>query len=135
VADRDGNTARVRPASTTASPAEPQPGATLKAIDGDVSMPMSLDRIIHERMRLAIVSALAVHDALTFSELKALLETSDGNVSVHARKLEDAGYITCTKGFDGRIPRTEYRLAAAGRQALEEYLGHMEALIRRVGAG
>jgi DNA-binding transcriptional ArsR family regulator len=86
-------------------------------------------------MRLAIVSALAVHDALTFSELKALLETSDGNVSVHARKLEDAGYITCTKGFDGRIPRTEYRLAAAGRQALEEYLGHMEALIRRVGAG
>jgi DNA-binding transcriptional ArsR family regulator len=98
-------------------------------------MPMPLDRIIHERMRLAIVSALAVHEVLTFNELKGLLETSDGNVSVHARKLEEAGYITCTKGFDGRIPRTEYRLADAGRRALEEYLGHMEALIRRVGAG
>lgn len=96
-------------------------------------MPMSLDRIIHERMRLAIVSALAVHDTLSFNELKSLLDTSDGNVSVHARKLEDAGYITCTKSFDGRVPRTEFRLAAAGRHALEEYLGHMEALIRRVG--
>ncbi len=96
-------------------------------------MPMSLDRIIHERMRLAMVSALAVHASLTFNELKSLLETSDGNVSVHARKLEDAGYITCTKGFDGRVPRTEFRLAPAGRRALEEYLGHMEALIRRVG--
>jgi DNA-binding transcriptional ArsR family regulator len=135
VADRDGNTARARKAATGEAPATRGPGATLKAIDGDVTMPMSLDRIIHERMRLAIVSALAVHDALTFNELKGLLETSDGNVSVHARKLEDAGYITCTKGFDGRIPRTEYRLAAAGRKALEEYLGHMEALIRRVGAG
>lgn len=135
MADRDGNTARARTAATGETPAARGPGATLKAIDGDVSMPMSLDRIIHERMRLAIVSALAVHDALTFNELKALLETSDGNVSVHARKLEDAGYITCTKGFDGRIPRTEYRLTAAGRRALEEYLGHMEALIRRVGAG
>jgi DNA-binding transcriptional ArsR family regulator len=105
----------------------------LNAVDGDVSMPMALDRIIHERVRLAIVSALAVHESLTFNELKAMLETSDGNVSVHARKLEDAGYITCTKGFDGRIPRTEYRLAAAGRTALERYLAHMEALIRRVG--
>lgn len=96
-------------------------------------MPMSLDRVIHERMRLAIVSALAVHETLTFSELKALLDTTDGNLSVHARKLEDAGYVTCHKGFDGRVPRTEYRLADAGRRALEEYLGHMEALIRRVG--
>lgn len=96
-------------------------------------MPMSLDRIIHERMRLAMVSALAVHDTLSFNELKSLLDTTDGNVSVHARKLEDAGYITCTKSFDGRVPRTEFRLAPAGRQALEEYLGHMEALIRRVG--
>lgn len=98
-------------------------------------MPMSLDRIIHERMRLAIVSALAVHEVLTFSELKALLETSDGNLSVHARKLEEAGYVTCTKGFEGRVPRTEYRLAEPGRRALEAYLAHMEALIRRVGGG
>ncbi len=94
---------------------------------------MALDRIIHERVRLALVSALAVHESLTFNELKALLETSDGNVSVHARKLEDAGYIACKKRFDGRIPRTEYRLTAAGRRALEQYLAHMEALIKRVG--
>src|SRR5690606_13481170 len=99
----------------------------------DASMPMNLDRLIHERVRLALVSALAVHDSLTFNELKALLDTSDGNVSVHARKLEDAGYISCKKGFDGRIPRTEYKLTAAGRRALEQYLSHMEALIRRVG--
>ena len=105
----------------------------MKAVDGDAMTPMALDRLIHERVRLAIVSALAVHESLTFNELKALLETSDGNVSVHARKLEDAGYITCTKGFDGRIPRTEYQLAAAGRTALERYLSHMEALIKRVG--
>jgi DNA-binding MarR family transcriptional regulator len=96
-------------------------------------MPMSLDRIIHERVRLALVSALAVHESLTFNELKAMLETSDGNVSVHARKLEDAGYISCKKGFEGRIPRTEYKLTAAGRRALEQYLSHMEALIKRVG--
>ncbi len=96
-------------------------------------MPMALDRLIHERVRLAIVSLLAVHESLSFNELKAMLDTSDGNVSVHARKLEDAGYITCTKGFDGRIPRTEYRLAADGRTALERYLSHMEALIKRVG--
>ena len=89
-----------------------------------------LDRIIHERVRLAIVSALAVNEAMTFGDLKALLHTTDGNLSVHARKLEDAGYVHCTKGFDGRVPRTEYRLAAAGRRALEKYLAHMEALIR-----
>ena len=88
------------------------------------------DRIIHERVRLAIVSALAVNEAMTFSDLKALLSATDGNLSVHARKLEDAGYILCAKGFDGRVPRTEYRLAAAGRRALEKYLSHMEALIR-----
>lgn len=105
----------------------------LKSVDGDAAMPITLDRIIHERVRLAIVSALAVHDSLTFNEVKALLETSDGNVSVHARKLEDAGYVACKKGFDGRVPRTEYRLTAAGRRALERYLGHMEALIKRVG--
>ena len=89
-----------------------------------------LDRIIHERVRLAIVSALAVNEAMTFADLKALLSTTDGNLSVHARKLEEAGYVLCTKGFDGRVPRTEYRLAAAGRRALEKYLSHMEALIR-----
>ncbi len=87
------------------------------------------DRLIHERVRLGIVSALAVNDTLTFSDLKRLLKTTDGNLSVHARKLEDAGYIVCTKSFEGRLPRTEYRLAAAGRQALERYLDHMEALI------
>jgi len=81
-------------------------------------------------MRLAIVSALAVNESLTFNELKRLLETTDGNLSVHARKLEEARYITCTKSFEGRLPRTEYRLSPAGRQALERYLDHMEALIR-----
>ena len=81
-------------------------------------------------MRLAIVSALAVNEALSFNELKGMLETTDGNLSVHARKLEEARYVTCTKSFDGRVPRTEYRLTAAGRQALGRYLNHMEALIR-----
>ena len=92
--------------------------------------PANLDRLIHERVRLAIVSALAVRDSLTFNELKALLKTSDGNLSVHARKLEDAEYITCDKSFAGRVPKTEYRLTALGRRALERYLDHMEALIR-----
>ncbi len=92
--------------------------------------PANLDRLIHERVRLAIVSALAVRESLTFNELKALLKTSDGNLSVHARKLEDAEYITCDKSFEGRVPRTEYRLTALGRRALERYLDHMEALIR-----
>jgi DNA-binding HxlR family transcriptional regulator len=91
---------------------------------------LELDRLIHERVRLAMVSALAVNDTLTFNELKTLLGTSDGNLSVHARKLEEARYVTCTKSFDGRVPRTEYRLTAAGRQALGRYLNHMEALIR-----
>ena len=89
-----------------------------------------LDRLVHERIRLGILSGLAVNSTLCFSELKALLETSDGNLSVHARKLEDAGYVNCTKSFDGRFPRTEYRLTAKGRRALERYLNHMEALIR-----
>ena len=90
----------------------------------------SLDRLIHERIRLGIVSALAVNRSLTFNELKALLKTTDGNLSVHARKLEEADYILCSKSFDGRLPKTEYRLTAAGRKALERYLDHMEALIR-----
>ena len=89
-----------------------------------------LDRLIHERMRLGIVSALAVNDSLTFNELKALLRTTDGNLSVHARRLEEADYIACTKSFDGRLPKTEFRLTAAGRRALERYLNHMEALIQ-----
>ena len=97
---------------------------------GAAAAPLELDRLIHERMRLAIVSALAVNDSLSFNELKRLLETTDGNLSVHARKLEQAGYIVGSKTFEGRVPRTEYRLSAAGRRALERYLEHMEALIR-----
>lgn len=89
-----------------------------------------LDRLIHERMRLGIVSALAANQTLTFADLKRLLKTTDGNLSVHARKLEDAGYIGCDKSFEGRMPKTEYKLTGAGRKALERYLDHMEALIR-----
>ena len=94
-----------------------------------------LDRLIHERIRLGIVSALAVNRSLTFNELKSLLKTTDGNLSVHARKLEEADYIVCTKSFDGRLPKTEYRLTTAGRKALERYLNHMEALIRATREG
>jgi DNA-binding MarR family transcriptional regulator len=97
-------------------------------------MAPDLDKIIHERIRLGIVSALAVNERLTFNELKQLLHTSDGNVSVHARKLEDAGYLSCAKSFDGRVPKTEYKLTAAGRKALERYLSHMEALIQATRA-
>ena len=89
-----------------------------------------LDRLIHERLRLGILSALSVSESLTFNELKKMLDTTDGNLSVHARKLEEAGYIACTKSFEGRVPRTDYRLTAAGKRALERYLDHMEALIR-----
>lgn len=96
---------------------------------GQEGQALALDRVIHERMRLAIVSALAVNTTLSFTELKGLLKTTDGNLSVHARKLEDAGYIACSKTFEGRLPRTDYRLTAAGRRALEHYLSHMEALI------
>lgn len=92
--------------------------------------PLALDRVIHERVRLAIVSALAVNESLTFNELKQLLGTSDGNLSVHARRLEEAGYVECLKSFAGRMPRTEFRLSDAGRQALERYLSHMEGLIQ-----
>ncbi len=110
---------------------EEGPSPVRSAASQPVSVP--LDRLIHERIRLGIVSALAVNRALTFNELKALLKTTDGNLSVHARKLEEADYILyilCTKSFDGRLPKTEYRLAPAGRKALERYLDHMEALIR-----
>jgi DNA-binding HxlR family transcriptional regulator len=99
------------------------------------AVPEDLDRLIHERIRLGIVSALAVNRSLTFNELKALLKTTDGNLSVHARKLEEADYIVCTKSFAGRLPKTEYRLTAAGRRALERYLNHMEALIRATREG
>ena len=92
--------------------------------------PLELDRLIHERLRLGIVSALAVNDRLSFNDLKALLQTTDGNLSVHARKLEEADYIVCDKGFEGRMPRTEFRLTASGRRALEKYLAHMEAIIK-----
>ena len=89
-----------------------------------------LDRLIHERLRLGIVSALSVNESLTFNDLKKLLDSTDGNLSVHARKLEEAGYVACAKSFAGRMPRTDYRLTAAGRRALERYLDHMEALIQ-----
>jgi DNA-binding HxlR family transcriptional regulator len=92
--------------------------------------PLELDRLIHERLRLGIVSALAVNERLTFNDLKRLLQTTDGNLSVHARKLEDAEYLVCDKTFEGRVPRTEYRLTAAGRRAFEKYLTHMEAIIK-----
>lgn len=95
----------------------------------------ALDRLIHERVRLGIVSALAVNESLSFNDLKKLLKTSDGNLSVHARKLEEAQYITCTKFFHGRVPKTEYSLTPAGRRALERYLDHMEALIRATREG
>jgi DNA-binding HxlR family transcriptional regulator len=106
--------------------------ARLSAVEGRVSgQPARLDQLIHERKRLAIVSALAGNDWLSFTELKALVDTTDGNLSVHARKLEDAGYLECRKGFAGRVPRTDYRLTPTGRRALATYLDHMEALIRR----
>jgi DNA-binding MarR family transcriptional regulator len=94
----------------------------------------SLDHLIHERIRLGIVSALAVNDTMTFSDLKKLLNTTDGNLSVHARKLEDASYVSCTKSFEGRIPRTKYKLTENGRRVLERYLDHMDALIQSMRA-
>ena len=115
------NTARKDP------PVDKQTGA--RALAGGKPLP-ELDRLIHERMRLGIVSALAANPSLTFNELKKLLKTTDGNLSVHARKLEEANYIACTKSFEGRMPKTEYRLTDAGRRALEKYLDHMEALIQ-----
>ncbi len=118
-APQDRGARRQREESTSAVQAQ-----TREAVAAD------LDRLIHERIRLGIVSALAVNRSLTFNELKALLKTTDGNLSVHARKLEEADYIVCSKSFDGRLPKTEYRLAGPGRKALERYLNHMEALIR-----
>ncbi|MCY7380560.1 MAG: transcriptional regulator [Gemmatimonadaceae bacterium] len=121
-----------------AATARPRGAHGLRSVDGgEAARPsastegaLALDRLIHERMRLGIVSALAVNDTLSFNDLKRLMRTTDGNLSVHARKLEDAAYVTCTKSFQGRVPKTEYKLTAAGRRALERYLDHMEALIR-----
>jgi DNA-binding transcriptional ArsR family regulator len=107
--------------SATSAP-EPRPAPAQPMPD--------FERLIHEKTRLGIISALAVNETLTFTELRELLKTTDGNVSVHARKLEDAGYLICRKSFEGRTPRTEYKLSAAGRKALEKYLSHMEALIK-----
>jgi DNA-binding MarR family transcriptional regulator len=107
-------------------------GAALHSVRGRAPAegPLALDRLIHERLRLGILSALAVNESLSFNDLKKLMQTTDGNLSVHARKLEEANYISCTKSFAGRVPRTEYAITAAGRRALERYLDHMEALIR-----
>ena len=115
---------REREGALPAAPAQPRE-----------PVPADLDRLIHERVRLGIVSALAVNRSLTFNELKAMLKTTDGNLSVHARRLEEADYVVCTKSFDGRLPKTEFRLTAAGRKALERYLNHMEALIRATREG
>ena len=103
--------------------ASPPSGVAMPEVD-------HLDRLIHERLRLGIVSALAAQPSLTFTELKRLLQATDGNLSVHARKLEEAGYISCTKSFDGRTPRSEFRLTPAGKAALNRYLDHMEAVIK-----
>ncbi|HTL01503.1 MAG TPA: transcriptional regulator [Vicinamibacterales bacterium] len=103
-----------------------RPAAEQVALDKG---PLALDRLIHERLRLGIVSALAANERLTFNELKRLLQTTDGNLSVHARKLEEAGYVACDKTFAGRVPRTVYHLTPAGRRALDKYLVHMEAII------
>lgn len=114
---------------STAKAAPDAPSSPMRAIEGAVGKTVTLDRLIHERLRLGIISALAVNESLGFTELRDLLNTTDGNVSVHARKLEEAGYLTCRKSFAGRMPHTEYRITAQGRRALQRYLDHMEALI------
>jgi DNA-binding transcriptional ArsR family regulator len=128
VASRAASRSAARPASAP----DVQRRRRLDGVRGSLSdraVP-EVDRLIYERVRLGILSALAVTVRLSFSELRGLLETTDGNLSVHARKLEDAGYVSCAKSFDGRVPKTEYQLTAKGRRALERYLDHMEALIR-----
>lgn len=125
---------RPAPARGKSPRAEREPLRELRG-KSEASRVPDFDKLIHERMRLAIVSALASTDTLGFNELKALTGATDGNLSVHARKLEDAGYVTCAKRFAGRVPKTEFRLTAAGRRALERYVDHMEALIRAVRDG
>lgn len=119
-------------AARTPAPATPLESHRSEPVSAQTGhgQPPELDRLIHERMRLGIVSALAVNEALSFNDLKELLSTTDGNLSVHARKLEEAEYITCTKFFEGRVPKTQYQLTEVGRRALERYLDHMEALIQ-----
>ena len=112
------------------APRKPQTEPVQIGIPFGLASATKLDRLIHERLRLGILSALAAEKSMTFSELKNLLGPTDGNLSVHARKLEDANYIACEKGFEGRVPRSEYRITPAGRKALEKYLDHMETLIR-----
>lgn len=129
----DSNTARHRRTDAGPEPARGRPLGAVRGMAGAAAAQeesRALDALIHHRMRLGIVSALAAEESLTFNELKALLRTTDGNLSVHARKLEEAEYISCTKSFEGRMPKTQYRLTPAGRRALERYLDHMEALIR-----
>lgn len=116
-------------APEAAAPSAARPLREVSGKRADELGPLELDRLIHERLRLGIISALAVNESLTFNDLKKLLKTTDGNLSVHARKLEEAAYITCVKYFEGRMPKTEYRLASAGKRALERYLNHMEAII------
>ena len=124
-----------RAAARVHPPTPPPAGLSAVKGGGAPKVSLELDRLIHERVRLAIVSALAVNEALTFNDLKHLLGTSDGNLSVHARRLEEAGYLECLKTFAGRVPRTEYRLTRTGREALERYLEHMEGLIRSTRGG
>lgn len=118
------NTARARQSAAATPAATPRVTAQSKPL------PQRLDRVIHDRTRLAVLAALAANEALAFTDLRELTGTTDGNLSVHARRLEDAGYVQCEKSFAGRLPRTEYRLTAAGRRALETYLDHMDALIK-----
>lgn len=112
--------------------AAPEQPGQLRPVHGGAAAdgPMALDRLIHERLRLGILAALAVNESLSFNDLKKLMQTTDGNLSVHARKLEEAAYVACTKSFAGRVPRTEYSITVTGRRALERYLDHMESLIR-----
>lgn len=121
--------------SRTAKKESRTPRSEIHSVAGAVETATGLDRLIHERLRLGIVSALSVNDVLGFTDLRDLLKTTDGNLSVHARKLEDAGYIRCRKSFQGRVPHTEYSLTARGRRALERYLGHMESLIAATRSG
>lgn len=119
-----------RPLARPPLQAVPNTAEPLKNTAEPIKQTVDLDRLIHERLRLGIVSALAVNASLTFGDLKLILKTSDGNLSVHARKLEEAGYISCQKSFEGRVPRTEYQLTELGRTALQRYLDHMETLIQ-----
>jgi DNA-binding HxlR family transcriptional regulator len=132
---RNATTASAEAGAAMSAKRRTPAAAATAARNNDAQSAVDLDRVIHERVRLAIVSALAGAPALTFNELKALLDITDGNLSVHARKLEEAGFVACDKTFVDRVPRTEYRLTAAGRKALDAYLQHMEALIQRVREG